>query len=168
MGLDAFSNNPDDDDEQQDDVKDEPEEETTAEEEDEEEEQKETGLNAFMSDTSSDGQSKAAEERGIPEPLSDKISKEKWNSMDAVERVKYVRENFIPDYRPGIHTDNRWSWKNVIEVTCVCKNVFTFDTQGICLGCGREYKAHGSLSRRVIELVHEQENDTETNANRNN
>lgn len=168
MGLDAFSNDPEDDDEQQEEVDNEPEEETTTEEEDDEEEQKESGLDAFMSKSSSDGQSKASKERGIPEPLTDKISSQKWNSMDTVERVKYVRENFIPDYRPSIHIDDRWSWGNVVEVTCVCENVFTFDSQGMCLGCGRVYKVHGPLSRRVIELVYEPEDTKETNVKRNN
>lgn len=168
MGLDEFSAEPKEDDDQQEQEEDEHKEETTTEETDDEQEDKASGIEAFTTDK---GPSKPPEikkddkEEDIPQGLLDHISSSEWNSMDVVERVKFAREHYKPDYRPDVHVDDRWEWEHVVEVQCVCKNLFTFDTMGMCLGCGRVYKAHGGLSRRVIELVYEPQDVEENNGN---
>lgn len=169
MGIDAFSDEPEDDDEQQEEVEDEPDEETTSDDEEEEQGDNESGLKAFVTKKKESKDKRPAPKiettdgKDVPNSLIGDISSSEWNEMNKVERVKYARANGIPDFRPDVHVDDRWEWKHVTEVRCVCDNVFTFDSMGLCLGCGRVYKTHGGLSRRVVELVHEPEDGEENN-----
>ena len=77
------------------------------------------------------------------------IEAHKLSQMSEKERVMAIRENHTPDYKPQVQLDERWTFKNVVEIQCVCGNVFHFVTTGLCLSCGRSYK---DVGRTVVKL----------------
>jgi len=77
------------------------------------------------------------------------IESGKWNNMSPKEIVATIREEEIPDFRPDVQLDDRWSYREVIEVRCVCGNTFYFTTKGLCFECGRSY---GKEERTVRKL----------------
>jgi len=77
------------------------------------------------------------------------IEAHELSQMSEKERVMAIRENHTPDYKPQVQLDERWSFKKVVEIECVCNNVFHFITAGLCLSCGRSY---GNVGRTVVKL----------------
>jgi len=163
MGLDDFSSKSTDGDEQQEEVDNEEQEETTPSKEKPPKKDNGPNIEDYKKYSDSSKGAGSTDEGGVPDPVIGELTSEEWNSMSKIERVKYVRENHIPDYRPSVHIDDRWEWDTVIEVQCVCDNVFTFSDSGLCLACGRTYVSHGSLNRRVVELLHEPQESQESN-----
>jgi len=102
-------------------------------------EKNEGGIESFRTDTTrGDSTDESEEKRQIHD-----LPSRRWNNMSKEERVKYVRENHIPDFDPDCQPDSRWSYQRCIEVVCVCGNSFTFVTSGVCLRCGRGYEDAG-------------------------
>lgn len=108
----------------------------------------EGGLESFKSHTDRGGNTNKTDS----ENDSDKVlgvEPRKWNSMSVKERVAEVRDSKIPDFRPEVQLDERWSHGEVVELDCVCNNIFHFMHTGICMNCGRTYSKKG---RTVIKL----------------
>lgn len=76
----------------------------------------------------------------------------RWNEMSQAERIRHVRANYIEDYYPHKQPDGRWSYERMVEVECVCGEVFTFQTEGMCFSCGRVYKDAGRTVIKVNEI----------------
>jgi len=159
MGLDSFKSSNKDDSKDED--GEEEVEETTTEEETEDEEEV-TGIESFKrsstvgnstSDNDSDDENDSDEDKL-------KIPHAKLAGMPVDQRVEYIRQNHVEDYYPDYQPDGRWSYRTVIELCCVCDNVITFITEGVCMDCGRAYKDAG---RTVIKKYdpHETEEDNE-------
>lgn len=109
------------------------------------------GLEAFKSEEFyDDGEDGETEEKDLPVWI-DGTDPVEWNAMSEEERVKKVRRRDIPDFRPEVHTDDRWSYNEAIEVKCVCDETFTFTDTGMCLSCGRTYEMDGRIVRLVDE-----------------
>jgi len=77
------------------------------------------------------------------------IEQEEWNRMSKKEIVAEIRESKIPDFRPDLQLDERWSYNPVIELECVCGNTFYFATKGLCFECGRSYSRE---KRTVVKI----------------
>lgn len=135
MGLDAYRDDDDSSDEEQNEEHNEEE----SEDEGSENEEQKSGLDAYKSKSKTE-EIEEEKEREVSNPWINDFSANKWNSMDTEEKVRYVRENYDASYRPEVTLDDRWSWKPVPEVNCVCGENFTFKDSGMCLSCGRQYK----------------------------
>ena len=91
------------------------------------------------------------------------IEPKKWNSMSKKEIVAEIRDSKIPDFRPEIQLDDRWKYKEVIEIQCVCGNTFYFTTKGLCFECGRSYGKEGRTVVKINdpegEIIHDSKSD---------
>jgi hypothetical protein len=97
-----------------------------------------SGLESFNTNTDRGGNTKETQS----DNQNDKphgIEPKKWNNMSVKERVAAVRKSNIPDYRPEVQLDERWSHSQVTLIECVCGNVFKFAKTGVCSVCDREY-----------------------------
>lgn len=142
MGLDSFTS---DEDENQT---------SSDEEEHDNEEQQEdelSGIEAFRT-SETDPSKKENKEGDDEDEYLFGLKPWRWNQMDKDEKVKHVRENFVEDYHPDYQPDERWQYARIVEVKCVCDNVFTFQTTGICLDCGRAYKDAGRTVIKTKEI----------------
>jgi len=106
------------------------------------------GLESFKS-TASRGSNNTNTQTDEEESPPFGIEPEKWNSMSKKEIVAEVRDSKIPDFRPEIQLDDRWEYKEVVEIQCVCGNTFYFTTKGLCFECGRSY---GKEERTVVKI----------------
>lgn len=141
MGLDSFKSNDDDDKlEKKDKVK------PVFEEEESNDSVELTGLDSFKTTTENEQDEHWTQQlsRERVNPWMEDFTAGQWNDMTTKEKVKYVRENYYPGYRPEVDLDHQWSYRKVIEVECECKNTFTFRSGGTCMECGRGYKYTGS------------------------
>lgn len=79
-----------------------------------------------------------------PQWLKD-FSTDEWNSMSAEEKTKYVRQNYIDDYRPDL-TPGDWEYQEAFVVKCSCDNRFVMYKKKPCPECGEKYEA----SKRAV------------------
>lgn len=138
MGLDSFNSSNEDND-----CKNE-----TSTQEDEEETQ-DSGLESFRTSSDSGGSGQKPDLDGKDKTIHD-VSSQKWNSMSVDEKVRHVRDNKIPDFRPEYQPDDRWAYRRCAVVRCVCGSVFTVINSNVCLECGRVYEDAG---RTVVKKV---------------
>ena len=73
-------------------------------------------------------------------------------NMSKKERIEAIRDSEIPDFKPEANLDPRWEYNEVIEIQCVCNNIFTFRNTETCDECGRKYKDEGRTVRKVREV----------------
>ena len=106
------------------------------------------GLESFSTDNSSDDVQEIEDEPTGVQWLDDFPSSE-WNDMSADEKVEYVRENYMEDYRPEIIPGNDWSWSDASQIRCACGSTFFIQGEGECDDCGIKYSEVG---RTVIML----------------
>jgi len=78
------------------------------------------------------------------------INPREWNNMTVKQRVNEVRKRKIPDFRPDIQLDDRWSWAKAVQVECVCGNQMYFTAKTKCSNCSREYEMK---NRTVIKTA---------------
>jgi len=120
------------------------------------------GLESFKS-TASRGSNNTNTQTDKEESPSFGIEPEKWNSMSKKEIVAEVRDSKIPDFRPEIQLDDRWEYKEVVEIKCVCGNTFYFTTKGLCFECGRSYGKEGRTVVKINdpegEIIHDSKPD---------
>lgn len=67
------------------------------------------------------------------------IQASKWSNMTKKERIAAVRDSEIPDFKPQEQLDERWSYVEMVAVKCVCGEIITFVSSGVCSSCNREY-----------------------------
>lgn len=146
MGLDSFKNDSDNEDSGVSDSSDNGSDESSMAGGDEKD--NETGLDSFNTNTNRGGITQETDSDNQNNKLYG-IEPHKWNDMSVKERVAKVRDSKIPDYKPEVQLDERWSHAEVIEVECVCGNVFHFVTTGLCFVCGRSY---AKRNRTVVKL----------------
>lgn len=149
MGLDDFSS-----DESNDEAPSDNEEKTHNEQDDDDV----SGLEAFRT-SETDPSKKEKESDDDEEEFLFGVKPWRWNQMSKDERVEHVRDNYIPDYHPEYQPDERWSYTRIVEIECVCDEVFTFQTAGICLSCGRAYKDVGRTVRKLNEVDEDHNNE---------
>lgn len=149
MGLDDFRTDSEDDDSNEESKEDE-EEETTSEET--------SGLESFRTNNTDGGNNGETQEDNSDNKILG-IDPRKYDEMDKEQRIKAVRNNGFPDYRPDYNPDDRWSYNKVVEVNCVCGNEFTFLTKGLCFECGREYQK----VMRTVKLTKDPHGSEENN-----
>lgn len=113
-------------------------------EQEQEEKQQETGLMSFKTDSDQQKTDNSLD-RDKSNPWMDDFTAQEWNDMSTKEKVKYVRHNHWPGYRPDVDLSREWSTRHVVEINCVCGNTFTFRTGGTCMDCGRGYKYTGDV-----------------------
>jgi hypothetical protein len=111
-------------------------------------EEEPSGLEAFMEPHTAtpdgdDGGSGSEEEDTSGEMFAEVAG------MSKNGEVQHIRENYFPDYYPECQQSDEWSYNEVIELNCICENVFTFTTRGVCLECGRAYKRQGRTVKQI-------------------
>ena len=120
--------------------------------EDDDSEETESGLESFKTDNKSTTKSEDKTESDDTE----RIDFSKVSGMGKSQRVRYIRENYVPDYHPSYQPDERWDFRRVIEISCICGNTFTCLSEGMCRQCGARYKDTG----RTVVLESEPKIDT--------
>lgn len=151
MGLEDFKSTDDDSQESEEDVQ--QDEETSSDDEP-------SGLESFRTDSTRGGSGSESDSDDEEKSLHG-LPPRKWKQMSKDERVRYMRNNRIPDYHPSYQPDDRWDYARCVEISCVCGNNFVFLTAGICLECGRGYKDAGRTVIKRHDPHQEQEQNDE-------
>ena len=118
------------------------------------------GLESFNTNTDRGGSDDENNTENEITKIPDKIYRN-WNTMSEKERVKAVRQHGIQDYKPSVQLDDRWSWRKIIEIECVCGKTIQFKNTGSCDRCNRTY---GERGRTVIKLNESEDRKIHNNA----
>lgn len=109
------------------------------------------GLDSFSTDDDDTVDEVDDEPTGLP--WIDDFPSTEWNNMSTDEKVEYVRDNYMEDYRPDHTPNDGWDWSSAVAVSCVCDYHFYFVSVGACPECGQYYKQVGRTVRLLKDKV---------------